>query len=141
MMVLWLKRSRLWWCAGFLALLLTACATPQRIGVDAHTEAFDRTGRFALNVQNFGGQRDAVPGGFAWHDDGRMLILAIANPLGRTLARVAVSPGLAVLTPSHGEPERAEIPDVLVDPVLGRPVLVAGLLRSAVECDRKELLV
>src|SRR3546814_1430061 len=82
MMVLWLKRSRLWWCAGFLALLLTACATPQRIGVDAHTEAFDRTGRFALNVQNFGGQRDAVQGGFAWHDDGRMLILDLANPLG-----------------------------------------------------------
>ncbi|AEC20664.1 outer membrane lipoprotein LolB [Pusillimonas sp. T7-7] len=141
MMVLWPKRSRLWWCAGFLALLLTACATPQRIGVDAHTEAFDRTGRFALNVQNFGGQRDAVQGGFAWHDDGRMLILDLANPLGSTLARVEVSPGQAVMTRSNGEQERAEHPDALVELVLGSPMPVAGLrdwLRGQTGQDRTD---
>src|SRR3546814_11744674 len=126
MMVLWLKRSRLWWCAGFLALLLTACATPQRIGVDAHTEAFDRTGRFALNVQNFGGQRDAVQGGFAWHDDGRMLILDLANPLGRTLARVEVSPSQAVMPRRHCGHGRADHTAELVELVLVSPQPVDG---------------
>src|SRR3546814_16283358 len=100
-------------------LLLTACATPQRIGVDAHTEAFDRTGRFALNVQNFGGQRDAVQGGFAWHDDGRMLVLDLANTHGSTLARVEVSPGQAVMTRSNVVKERGEHPDAMVELVLG----------------------
>lgn len=127
MMVLWLKRSRLWWCAGFLVMLLGACASPQRIGTGDNTEAFDRTGRFALNVQNFGGKRDAVQGGFAWHDDGRTLILDLSNPLGSTLARVEVSPGQAVMTRSNGQQERAAHPDALVELVLGSPMPVAGL--------------
>ncbi|NYT86885.1 outer membrane lipoprotein LolB [Pollutimonas harenae] len=141
MMFMWLKRSRAWWCAGLLALLLTACATPQRIGMGSDTEAFDRTGRFALNVQNFGGQRDAVQGGFAWHDDGRMLILDLANPLGSILARVEVTPGKAVMTRSNGEQERAEHPDALVELVLGSPMPVAGLrdwLRGETGLDRAE---
>ncbi len=127
MMAIWFKRTRLWWHAGLMALLLTACASPQRIGSDARTDAFERTGRFALNVQNFGGKRDAVQGGFAWHDDGRKLTLDLSNPLGNTLARVDVAPGQATLTRSSGEQERAGHPDALVELVLGSPMPVAGL--------------
>lgn len=126
MMGLWLKRARLWWCAAFMGLLLTACATPQRIG-GGTAEAFDRTGRFALNVQYFDGKRDAVQGGFAWHDEGSRLRLDLANPLGSTLARVDVSPGQAILTHSDGRQERAQHPDALVELVLGSPMPVAGL--------------
>src|SRR5690606_4326394 len=121
------KRGGMWWCAACMALLLTACAAPQRIGGGADSQAFDRTGRFALNVQYFGGKRDAVQGGFAWHDDGRKLLLDLSNPLGSTLARVEVSPGQAVLTRSDGSLERAAHPDALVELVIGSPTPVAGL--------------
>jgi|SRR5690606_27264456 len=127
MMAMWFRRSRAWWCAGLMVLLLGACATPQRIGSGAAGDAFERTGRFALNVQYFGGKRDAVQGGFAWHDNGRALMLDLANPLGSTLARVDVTPGQAVLTRSNGEREQAAHPDALLELVLGSPMPVAGL--------------
>lgn len=127
MMAMWLKRGRAWWCAGFMVLLLGACAAPQRIGSGAAADVFERTGRFALNVQHFGGKRDAVQGGFAWLDEGRALRLDLANPLGNTLARVDVMPGRAILTRSNGEREQAAHPDALVELVLGSPMPVAGL--------------
>ncbi len=123
---MWLKRCRLWWCAAFVGFLLTACATPQRIG-GVNADTFERTGRFALNVLYIDGKRDAVQGGFAWQDDGNNLRLDLANPLGSTLARVDVSPGQAVLTRSDGHQERARHADDLVELVLGSPMPVAGL--------------
>ena len=129
MMVGQLKRISAWWCVMVLALLLSACASPGRIaGTESvQANALDRTGRFALNVQHLGGKRDAVQGGFAWHDDGRQLTLDLANPLGSILARVQVLPGQAVMTRSNGQQERAATPDALVEQVLGSPMPVAGL--------------
>lgn len=122
----WITRARLWCCAGVAALLLGACATPPPIAGDG-SPAFDRSGRFALNVQYFNGKQEAVQGGFAWHDAGRMLELDLANPLGNTLARVQVVPGHATLTRSNGETERATHADALVEKVLGSPIPVEGL--------------
>ena len=127
MMVAQFKRMAAWWCAVWLLVFLSACATPGRIGDGSDANALDRTGRFALNVQHFGGERDAVQGGFAWHDDGRQLMLDLANPLGSTLARVQVLPGQAILTRSNGQQERAATPDDLLELVLGSPMPVAGL--------------
>lgn len=128
MMAGWLVR----WRAGLLAclacLLLAACATPQKIaGSGAGAQAFDRVGRFAVSVEHRDGKRDAVQGGFAWHDAGRELLLDLANPLGSTLARVQVLPGVAILTRSNGDTETASSPDGLVDQVLGSPIPVGGL--------------
>ncbi|WP_442593174.1 lipoprotein insertase outer membrane protein LolB [Parapusillimonas sp. JC17] len=112
--------------AGLLALL-GACATPQRIGGAADGDTFQRAGRFALTVNHAGGGQEAVQGGFAWHDTGRVLTLDLANPLGSTLARVTVEPGLATLVRSNGEREQATNPDELVEKVLGSPMPVSGL--------------
>src|SRR3546814_9254470 len=60
-------------------------------------------------------------------DTGNALTLDLTNPLGNTLARVSVLPGLATLTRSNGEREQAAHPDALVEQVLGSPMPVAGL--------------
>lgn len=126
MIASWLKCGRLWLCAGLICLL-TACATPQKINNGIAGPAFDRTGRFALSVNYSDGRQEAVQGGFSWHDTGRVLMLDLANPLGNTLARVQVEPGVATLTRSNGETEQAPHPDALVEQVLGSPIPVAGL--------------
>ncbi len=127
MLYQWLKRYGAFACAGLVCVLLGACATPQRIGGAGVSEAFERTGRFALTVTYSGGGQDAVQGGFAWRDDGRELTLDLANPLGSTLARVQVVPGHALLTRSNGAQEQAPGPDALVEQVLGSPMPVSGL--------------
>jgi len=120
--------------AGLLALVLAGCATPQRItqgssalGTDSQRAAFERTGRFALNVAYSNGQRDALQGGFAWLDTGQRLVLDLANPMGSTLARIEVTAGSAVVTRSDGSTEEAANADALVEKVLGSPLPVSGL--------------
>ncbi len=121
------RRRRAWLCAGAAALLLSACATPQKISGLGEGPAFERAGRFALNVSNANGQREALQGGFAWRDTGRLLVLDLANPLGSILARIDVSPSSATLTRSDGRIEQAPNPDALVEEVLGSPMPVRGL--------------
>ncbi len=127
MMARFLKRGSAWWYAGLLCLLMAGCATPPKMTIPGTGPSFDRAGRFALSVSYFSGKQEAVQGGFAWHDTGRELLLDLTNPLGNTLARVKVEPGMATLTRSDGSIERAEHPDALVELVLGSPIPVAGL--------------
>ena len=127
MMAAWARRWRAVMLAGFCGLLLAACATPNKIVGEGGSRAFDRTGRFAVTVAYRDGHQDAVQGGFAWHDAGDQLVLDLANPLGSTLARVKVSPRMAVMTRSNGDTESAADADGLVAKVLGSPIPVAGL--------------
>ena len=122
-----LARRRAWLAALLAGALLAGCATPQRIAGRADASAFDRTGRFAVTVEQRNGKHDAVQGGFAWRDTDRRLVLDLANPLGNTLARVEVGAGRAVLTRSNGSTETAGSPDELVEQALGSPIPVAGL--------------
>ena len=115
------------WCVLTLCFMMAACATPERIGAGDARGALGRTGRFALNVSYGDSKRDAVQGGFAWHDDGRRLILDLATPLGSTLARVEVFPSYAKLTRDDGSVQTAASPDELVELALGSPIPVAGL--------------
>lgn len=112
--------------AVFAMAFLAACATPPSMPGKVQG-AFDRAGRFALNVEQRDGERDSVQGGFAWRDAGRTLWLDLSNPLGSTLARVEVHPAQAVLTRSNGQTASAANPDALVAQVLGSPIPVAGL--------------
>ncbi len=120
------ERCRLYLLAG-LVCLLTACATPPRIGDSGSARAFERTGRFAVSVMHDNGKQEAVQGGFAWRDDGQTLRLDLSNPLGSILARVQVNPGYAVLTRADGSEEQASDPDGLVEQVLGSAIPVVGL--------------
>jgi len=126
-MAAWARRWRVGALACLCGLLLAACATPNKIVGEGGGRAFDRTGRFAVTVAYRDGRQDAVQGGFAWHDAGDQLVLDLANPLGSTLARVKVSPGMAVMTRSNGDTESAADADGLVAKVLGSPIPVAGL--------------
>ncbi len=119
------------WARRFLvlafALMLAACATPPAIQGQSSETAFQRSGRFAVSVDEVGGQSQAVQGGFAWYDAGHRLLLDLANPLGSTLARVEVLPGRAVLTRSDGTTQIAAHPDALVEQVVGVAVPVSDL--------------
>lgn len=108
-----------------LLVWLAGCASPEKI---VGTEpAFDRTGRFAVTIENPGKERESVQGGFAWHDTGRMLLLNLANPLGNTLAQLQVRPRQALLIRNDGSQEEAPSADALADRVLGGPLPVNGL--------------
>lgn len=106
-------------------LLLAACAGPSRIAGEG--AAFERTGRFAVNVTEPGAAPEAVQGGFAWRDTGRALRLDLTTPLGSTLARIVVEPVGAVLEYSDGSIETAADADALLAKVVNTPLPVANL--------------
>lgn len=115
-----------WALMALLAALLAACSTPKPIE-GAGADAFSRVGRFALTVNEAGGQQNAVQGGFSWSDDGRRYVLDLTNPLGSTEARVEGRPGAATLTKADGTRYVADNPDGLAAEVLGSSVPVSGL--------------
>ncbi|WP_323016909.1 lipoprotein insertase outer membrane protein LolB [Castellaniella sp.] len=108
-----------------LAVLLAACAAPARIG--GQGPAFERVGRFAVNLQPVAQPPYAAQGGFSWRDDGRTLQLDLSNPLGSVLARIRVDAGVSVLERADGSRESAPSPDALLAQVWGHPMPVAGL--------------
>ncbi|MGB7482767.1 outer membrane lipoprotein LolB [Castellaniella ginsengisoli] len=120
-----LGRLRRIWPALALAGLLAACATPQRI--DGPGPAFERQGRFAVNLQPAGAAPYAAQGGFSWRDDGRLLRLDLVSPLGGILARIQVESGRAMLERADGSRESAPTPDELLALVWGHPMPVSGL--------------
>ncbi|SRR5690606_35765632 len=107
------------------AALLVGCAGPARIAGD--TPAFERTGRFAVNVSDPASTPEAVQGGFAWRDTGSLLQLDLVNPLGSTLARIRVDSAGAVLERSDGSTQAAPDADALLAQVLGTALPVANL--------------
>lgn len=119
-----LRRMRL--CLALcLVFWLAACATPARIA--GQGPAFDRVGRFAVNLQPVAQPPYAAQGGFSWRDDGRVLRLDLSSPLGGVLARIQVMPGQAVLERSDGSQESAANADTLLAQVWGHPMPVTGL--------------
>lgn len=111
--------------AGIAGAVLAGCAGPARIPGEG--QAFERTGRFAVNVTEPGVAPEAVQGGFAWRDAGRVLRLDLTNPLGSTLARITVQPSGAVLEHSDGSTEVAADADALLAQVVGVAMPVANL--------------
>ncbi|MEI2416982.1 outer membrane lipoprotein LolB [Orrella sp. JC864] len=124
---------RRWWGHWRLALLcaacgvLAACASPRPVDGQQDEYSFSRTGRFAVRIEDPNAQPEAVQGGFAWRDEGRRLVLDLANPFGSTLARVESDARGARLTRANGQQVEAADPDALVAEVLGSDIPVAGL--------------
>ncbi|MFT0533619.1 lipoprotein insertase outer membrane protein LolB [Castellaniella hirudinis] len=114
------------WCVALgLAVWLAGCATPARIA--GQGSAFERVGRFAVNLQPVAQPSYAAQGGFSWRDDGQVLRLDLSTPLGSVLARLRVAPGQAILVRNDGSRESAPSPDQLLAQVWGHPMPVAGL--------------
>jgi outer membrane lipoprotein LolB len=108
-----------------LMAVAAGCAGPGRIGGEG--PAFERSGRFAVNVNEAGRSPEAVQGGFSWRDTGRVLRLDLVNPLGTTLARVTVDGSRAVLEKSDGSTETAPTADALLEKVMGVSLPVSHL--------------
>jgi len=124
---LWSVRRRFFglFTAAALSALIAGCAAPTHIAGEG--PAFERTGRFAVNVTEAGSAPEAVQGGFAWRDTGRVLRIDLVNPLGTTLARILVEPSGAVLEHADGRTEAAPDADALLAQVLGTALPVANL--------------
>ncbi len=119
------RRAMVWLAAVSVSAVLAGCAGPARIG--GESPAFERTGRFAVNVDDVTGAPEAVQGGFAWRDTGQRLHIDLVNPLGSTLARVTVDENGALLEQADGRTERARDADALMAKVMGTPLPVSNL--------------
>jgi len=108
-----------------VVVALTGCAGPALLSGEG--PAFERAGRFAVNVTEAGGSPDAVQGGFSWRDTGQHLRLDLVNPLGSTLARISVDGMGAVLEQADGKTERAADADALLARVVGTALPVSNL--------------
>jgi outer membrane lipoprotein LolB len=121
---LWTRTARLL-AAIAVAGWLAGCAAPAHI--QGQGPAFDRVGRFAVNLQPVAQPPYAAQGGFSWRDDGRTLRLDLSNPLGSVLARIRVTDHDSVLERADGSRESAPSPDALLTQVWGHPMPVSGL--------------
>jgi outer membrane lipoprotein LolB len=128
-----------WLMMAGMALMMAACAVTPPDQAPLAQGSLERSGRFAVNVEDTLDRRESVQGNFLWRDTRDGLTLQLMNPFGSILAEVRVVPGQAMLTRSDGSREYAEHADELIAQVLHSPVPVAGLrdwLRGRVDRER-----
>lgn len=108
-------------------MALSACAVAPKPMTGLSADAFNRSGRFALSVDQANGKKDAVQGGFRWHETAKQLQLDLNNPMGTVLAQVTVNADGAILHYPDGSNEYASSPDALVELLLGYEIPVSGM--------------
>lgn len=113
--------------ASAMVMTLAACAVAPAPAPMSSSESFQRSGRFALNVDRADGSKDAVQGGFLWQQTAQQLQLDLNNPMGTVLARVTVTDQGARLQHPNGEIEEAASPDQLVEQLIGYVIPVEGM--------------
>jgi outer membrane lipoprotein LolB len=112
---------------GFTLIALVGCATQQASLAPQPLDAFARSGRFALRVEEPLSPTQAVQGGFSWRDANGRLELDLINPFGNILARIEVTGKRAVLTQSNGTKLEALTPEELVKTAVGEAIPVKNL--------------
>jgi outer membrane lipoprotein LolB len=124
-------------CAALLLSLLAACGTlaPPASGPGGPTQAqtarsyqdsIDLTGRLSVRYQG-PTREEALHGNFNWTQTPERVSIALASPLGQTLALIEVTPSGALLTQAGHPPRAAPDADALTTATLGWPLPVAGL--------------
>lgn len=111
------------------AALLSACAAPARVPevpVAAYRETIELNGRLSVNYTRDGAQ-ETLSGKFNWVQAGERVDVALASPLGQTIARITVTPQQATLVQSDQAPRVARDIDTLTHETLGWRLPVAGL--------------
>lgn len=127
--------ARRWCCAAGLAILLGACASPNRplaplsapAGAHAVQALHAYHGRFAISYEDQNGQPRNAYGNFDWQQSGETVKLQLLNPLGQTLAIIASAPGLATLELPNKTPQTAPSVSNLMQHTLGFSLPVEGL--------------
>jgi outer membrane lipoprotein LolB len=120
--------SRLALVAG-LTGLLSACTTTGRLSsstVAEYRDAIDLAGRISVNYER-DGTPESLSGKFTWVQTPQEVNVALANPLGQTVATIKVTPTAATLTQSDRAPKVAADIDSLTTQALGWPLPVSGL--------------
>ena len=73
------------------------------------------------------GSAQSLQGKFHWKQHGERTDIALYSPLGQTIATIAITPELSVMTQSGGEQMQAPDVTALTQQVLGWPMPVDGL--------------
>ncbi len=113
------------------AALLSACATapvapPSQATVGAYRAVLELSGRLSVNYEREG-KPDTLSGKFVWAQNGDMVDLTLASPLGQTIATIQVTPQSATLTQGGKPPRVAADIDGLTAQALGWSLPVSGL--------------
>jgi outer membrane lipoprotein LolB len=113
------------------AALLAGCATvpsapASTAPVAAYADSLQLEGRLSVNYVR-AGKQESISGKFAWRQDATRTDVTLSNPLGQTVATIAVTPGQAVLKEGNNPPRTAPDVDALSTQVLGWPLPVSGL--------------
>ena len=113
------------------AIVLAACATTaptsmSQAPVGAYRDVIDLAGRLSVNYEK-DGKPETLSGKFNWSQKGERIDVALASPLGQTLAKISVTPDSATLTQTDQAPRVAKDINSLTAQALGWSLPVAGL--------------
>lgn len=121
-------RRRFLLCATFALATLGGCASvaPLPAGMRSYTDEVTLSGRLSLRypVQD---KTQSVQGKFLWQQKRDHTDIELYSPLGQTIARIAIMPGVATLEQSGGVRHVAASPDALTEEALGWPLPVDGM--------------
>ena len=120
---------RLFLPALALAFALGGCATTTSNNVatvGAYRDTIELSGRLSVNYQK-SGNVESLTGSFDWTQRPGTVDVTLANPLGQTIATIAVTPQSATLTQAGRAPVTEADIDTLTQRTLGWPLPVAGL--------------
>lgn len=115
--------------AATLAFLLAACASTGPLStapVADYRDSIELSGRISVNYEK-NGQPESLSGKFTWDQTPGAVNVALANPLGQTLATISVTPTAATLTQTDKKPRTAADIDMLTAQTLGWQLPVSGL--------------
>lgn len=112
-----------------LAFALGGCATTtsnNAATVGAYRDTIDLSGRLSVNYQK-SGNLESLTGSFNWAQRPGNVDVELANPLGQTIATIAVTPQSATLTQAGRAPVTEADIDTLTQRTLGWPLPISGL--------------
>ncbi|MCA1247436.1 outer membrane lipoprotein LolB [Massilia sp. MS-15] len=113
-------------CAAFATLAGCASTSTNLATVGAYRDSIDLGGRLSVNYQK-GGSVESLNGSFDWSQQPGRVDVTLSNPLGQTVATIAVTPQSATLTQAGRAPVTEADIDTLTQRTLGWPLPVAGL--------------
>ena len=121
------RRLSLCACAAALAFLAGCATTSTNLAtVGAYRDTIDLSGRLSVNYQK-DNKRESLTGNFDWTQRPGHVDVALANPLGQTIATIEVTPQAATLTQAGRAPVTEADVDTLSQRTLGWPLPVSGL--------------
>ncbi|UMR32365.1 outer membrane lipoprotein LolB [Massilia sp. MB5] len=124
-------RAALAACAAAAILGLAGCASTPREPLSAahvapYSAALELQGRLSVNYTR-DGSNQSLNGSFEWRQTTARTDITLSNPLGQTIAVIAVTPEAATLSDGKNPPRTAPNIDQLSREALGWPLPVAGL--------------